>query len=141
MTRRKGCIYNVQAIKILWWRYSDEEILRMTTLAVFHDIGVYKVEEMDRLTKEEYELIKGHTIVGYNILSNMGIDDIRDIAILHHERLNGTGYPFGLKDDQISKEARIVAVADILSALIGKRSYKDEFLKGGGYINIIKYGV
>ena len=59
----------------------------------------------------------------------MGIDDIRDIAALHHEKLNGTGYPFGLRDNQISKEVRIVAVADILSALIGKRSYKDEFSK------------
>ncbi|MFQ9697470.1 MAG: HD-GYP domain-containing protein [Zhenhengia sp.] len=59
----------------------------------------------------------------------MGIDDIRDIAALHHEKLNGTGYPFGLRDDQISKEVRIVAVADVLSALIGKRSYKDEFSK------------
>lgn len=73
--------------------------------------------------------MKSHALVVYKILSNMGIDDIRDIAALHHEKLNGTGYPFGLRDDQISKEVRIVAVADILSALIGKRSYKDEFSK------------
>lgn len=102
--------------------------------SMLHDIGKLSIpinilEKKGSLTEEEFEVVKGHTIVGYNILSNMGIDDIRDIATLHHEKLNGTGYPFRLKADQISKEARIVAVADILSALIGKRSYKDEFSK------------
>lgn len=101
---------------------------------MLHDIGklsipIHILEKKGKLTHEEFEIIKCHTIVGYNILSNMGIDDIRDIATLHHEKLNGTGYPFGLKGDQISKEARIVAIADLLSALIGKRSYKDEFSK------------
>lgn len=102
--------------------------------SMLHDIGKLSIpinilEKKGKLTQEEFEIIKCHTIVGYNILSNMGIDDIRDIATLHHEKLNGTGYPFCLKGDNISKEARIVAVADVLSALIGKRSYKDEFSK------------
>lgn len=102
--------------------------------SMLHDIGKLSIpinilEKKGKLTQEEFEIIKCHTIVGYNILSNIGIDDIRDIATLHHEKLNGTGYPFCLKGDNISKEARIVAVADVLSALIGKRSYKDEFSK------------
>ena len=102
--------------------------------SMLHDIGKISIpinilEKKGSLTKEEFEVMKSHALVVYKILSNMGIDDIRDIAALHHEKLNGTGYPFGLRDDQISKEVRIVAVADILSALIGKRSYKDEFSK------------
>lgn len=112
----------------------DDQSTTIKIASMLHDIGklsipIHILEKQGRLTKEEFEVIKSHAIVGYNILSNMGIDDIRDIATLHHEKLNGTGYPFGLKDDQISKEARIVAVADVLSALIGKRSYKDEFSK------------
>lgn len=132
-------LHNITVEEISWQiskmvGLDDDKSTRIKIAAMLHDIGKLSIpikilEKKGSLTKEEYELIKGHTIVGYNILSNMGIDDIRDIAILHHERLNGTGYPFGLKDDQISKEARIVAVADILSALIGKRSYKDEFSK------------
>lgn len=112
----------------------DEQSTTIKIASMLHDIGklsipIHILEKQGRLTKEEFEVIKSHAIVGYNILSNMGIDDIRDIATLHHEKLNGTGYPFGLKDEQISKKARIVAVADVLSALIGKRSYKDEFSK------------
>ncbi|WP_317051127.1 HD-GYP domain-containing protein [Clostridium neonatale] len=63
------------------------------------------------------------------MLSDLGLDDIRDIAALHHEKLDGTGYPFKLKDSEISLEVRIVAIADIISALVGKRSYKGEFPK------------
>ena len=112
----------------------DDKSATIKVASMLHDIGklfipIRILEKQGSLTKEEYEIIKDHAIIGYRVLSNMGIDDIRDIATLHHEKLNGTGYPFGLKDHQISKEARIVAVADVLSALIGKRSYKKEFPK------------
>lgn len=112
----------------------DNTSVTIKIASMLHDIGklfipIHILEKQGSLTKEEFEIIKDHAIIGYRILSNMGIDDIRDIATLHHEKLNGTGYPFGLKDHQISKEARIVAVADVLSALIGKRSYKKEFPK------------
>lgn len=113
----------------------DEQVAtRIKIAAMLHDIGklfipISILEKEGRLTKEEFEVIKNHAIIGYRILSGMGIDDLRDIATLHHEKLNGKGYPFGLKGDQISKEARIVAIADVLSALIGKRSYKEPFSK------------
>ncbi|PHV70774.1 phosphohydrolase [Sporanaerobium hydrogeniformans] len=112
----------------------DDKSTIIKIASMLHDIGklsipIHILEKKGRLTKEEFEIIKSHAIVGYNILSDMGIDDIRDMATLHHEKLNGTGYPFGLKGNQISQEARIVAIADVLSALIGKRSYKDEFSK------------
>lgn len=102
--------------------------------SMLHDIGKISIpveilEKSDKLTKEEYEKIKEHAIIGYEILSGVGVDDLRDIAILHHERLDGTGYPFGLKGDEISLEARIVAIADVISALVYRRSYKKEFSK------------
>lgn len=113
----------------------DEEAARNIKIAsTLHDIGkitipVEILEKPDKLTHEEYEQIKDHAIIGYKILSDLGLDDLRDIATLHHEKLDGTGYPFGLKEDEISLEVRIVAIADVLSALVYKRMYKGEFPK------------
>lgn len=138
--RSESTILHTITVEEISWQISkmmgldDYKSTIIKIASMLHDIGKLSIpinilEKKGRLTKEEFEVIKSHAIVGYNILSDIGIDDIRDIATLHHEKLNGAGYPFGLKDDQISKEARIVAVADILSALIGKRSYKDAFTK------------
>lgn len=112
----------------------EDTLIKIKMASMLHDIGkivipINILEKPGSLTPKEFEIIKSHAIVGYNILSDIGIDDIRNIATLHHEKLNGEGYPFGLKGDEISKESRIVSVADVVSALIGKRSYKDEFPK------------
>lgn len=111
-----------------------EEINVIKTAALLHDIGKITVpleilEKPDKLTYEEMEIMKKHAEVTYNILSDIGLDKIRDIAALHHEKLDGSGYPFGLKGDKLPLAARIIAVADILGALLGKRSYKDSFQK------------
>lgn len=138
--RSESTVVHTITVEEISWQISkmlgldDYKSTIIKIASMLHDIGKLSIpinilENKGKLTQEEFEIIKCHTIVGYNILSNMGIDDIRDIATLHHEKLNGTGYPFCLKGDNISKEARIVAVADVLSALIGKRSYKDEFSK------------
>lgn len=112
--------------------FKEEDIDKIKASATLHDIGKVAVpieilEKPDKLSNDEFEIIKRHAIDGYNILSGLNIDDIRDIATLHHEKIDGTGYPFGIKGEMISVEARLVAVADILSALLGRRSYKDEF--------------
>ena len=113
----------------------DEETLDLIKLAAaLHDIGKIGIpmeilEKPGKLTVEEFEIIKGHTMIGYELLSGLNIDDIRDIGILHHEKLDGSGYPFGLKGDEICTEIRIVAISDIIGALIGTRSYKKEFSK------------
>ena len=138
--RSESTVVHTITVEEISWQISkmlgldDYKSTIIKIASMLHDIGKLSIpinilEKKGKLTQDEFEIIKCHTIVGYNILSNMGIDDIRDIATLHHEKLNGTGYPFCLKGDNISKEARIVAVADVLSALIGKRSYKDEFSK------------
>lgn len=112
----------------------EETTMKIKIASMLHDIGKISIpveilEKQGKLTLEEYDKIKNHAIVGYRILSDLGLDDIRDIAALHHEKLDGTGYPFKLKDSEISLEVRIVAIADIISALVGKRSYKGEFSK------------
>lgn len=113
----------------------DEKVLtKIKVAAALHDIGkigipVEILEKPGKLTDDEFEIMKSHAIIGYDILSNLNIDDIRDIGTLHHEKLDGTGYPFGLKGEEITVEMRIVAIGDIISALLGSRSYKEEFNK------------
>lgn len=113
---------------------NEEKQTRIRVASVLHDIGkigipVEILEKPGSLTNDEFEIMKGHARIGYNILSGLNIDDIRKIGTLHHEKLDGTGYPFGLKGDEITLEMRIVAIADIASALLGARSYKEEFNK------------
>lgn len=113
---------------------NEESLIKIKLAAALHDIGktgisVDILEKPGKLTDEEFEIMKSHAIMGYNILSDLNIDDIRDIGTLHHEKLDGTGYPFGIREKEITKEMRIVAISDIVSALIGIRSYKNEFDK------------
>lgn len=112
----------------------EEALDKIKIASVLHDIGkiaipVQILEKPEKLTQEEFEIMKKHSLIGYNILSNLNIDDIRDIATLHHEKIDGTGYPFGIKGDELTAESKIVAIGDIASALIGVRSYKKSFEK------------
>lgn len=100
--------------------------------AAFHDIGKIKIPDEilhkeDRLSDKEFEIIKKHPIYSYEILKEALGEEIAKIASMHHERLDGSGYPYGLKGDQIPIESQIIAVADIFDALTTKRSYRDAF--------------
>ncbi len=99
--------------------------------AALHDIGKIGVKDgilnkPGPLDPDEFETIKAHADVGYNIClplrENLGsaLEVIRN----HHEKLDGSGYPDGLKGDEISKEARIMAVVDIYDALVTDRPYR-----------------
>ena len=98
--------------------------------ATIHDIGkIYLPAEIlskpTKLTDVEYALIKSHTQVGYDILKDITFPwPVADIAHQHHERLDGSGYPQGLKGDEICLEARIVAVADVVEAMGSHRPYR-----------------
>lgn len=113
----------------------DDETLKLLDFsALVHDLGkittpVEILEKPGKLTDEEMKIMQEHVVVTYEILNDLGFDKITKIASYHHEKLDGSGYPFGIKGKDLFREARIVAVADILSALIGARSYKDEFPK------------
>ncbi|WP_341202127.1 HD domain-containing phosphohydrolase [Planomicrobium okeanokoites] len=100
--------------------------------ALLHDVGKIGIPDdilrkPDRLTKEEYDSIKLHTVIGADILSNMepkrAMADVIQTARSHHERMDGSGYPDGLKGDEISLFARIVGVADTFDAMTTARSY------------------
>lgn len=103
--------------------------------APLHDIGKVAIPDSilrkpGKLTPEEYEEMKKHTVYGAKMLANAESRLLRlaaKVAIGHHERFDGTGYPYGLKGEQISIEARIVTVADVFDALSSKRVYKGEW--------------
>ncbi len=98
-----------------------------------HDIGKIGISDTillkpARLTAEEREIMETHTTIGYNILkgsSSAYLSMAASIALHHHEHFDGNGYPHGLKGEEIPVEARIVAVADTLDALMTVRPYKD----------------
>lgn len=98
--------------------------------ALLHDIGKISVPaeiltKPGKLDRIEFELVKRHTVVGYRILKNIPFSfSIHDIVLQHHERLDGSGYPRGLKGDQILTEARIIAVADVVEAMMTHRPYR-----------------
>ncbi|MDQ6981759.1 MAG: HD domain-containing phosphohydrolase, partial [Mariprofundus sp.] len=95
-----------------------------------HDIGkIHLPSEIlskpTRLTEIEYLLIQGHSQVGYDILKDIDFPwPVADIAHQHHERMDGSGYPQGLKGEEICLEARIVAVADVVEAMTNHRPYR-----------------
>ncbi len=107
---------------------SRQEGMRVT--GYLHDIGkiVIPIEILvkpSRLTLQEFELVKNHVIAGYNAIKDISFPWPLARAVLeHHERLDGSGYPKGLKGDEISMEGRILAIADIYDAMTSHRPYR-----------------
>lgn len=108
----------------------DEQFEGLMMAAFVHDIGKILVpadilSKPGRLTRPEFDMIKDHARIGYEILKNIEFPwPIANIVLQHHERLNGTGYPSGLSGNQIIPEARILAVADVVEAMISHRPYR-----------------
>lgn len=114
-----------------WLGKSEDEASLIGKAGYLHDIGKCKIDpailnKPSSLTKEEFETMKGHTTYGYSILTRSlpRTPEYSLVALQHHERLDGSGYPRGLTDDDIHEYARIVAVADIYSAMISSRVYR-----------------
>lgn len=108
----------------------DNRCQAVRMAAIIHDIGKLIVpaeilSKPGQLTDLEFQLIKGHPAVSYEILNIIDFPwPVADIILQHHERLNGSGYPKGLCGDQICLEARILAVADTMEAIISHRPYR-----------------
>lgn len=107
-----------------------ERIQGLQLGGMIHDIGkIYVPAEIlsrpGRLSAAEFEIIKSHPEVGYDILKDVKFPwPVADIVLQHHERLDGSGYPRGLKGDEIILEARILAVADVVEAITAHRPYR-----------------
>jgi len=108
----------------------SEELMQLEFACILHDIGKIAIPERilnktSRLTPDEFELIKRHPSIGYDIVKDIHFLSHANQAIIqHHERIDGKGYPYGLEDDEICLEAKILAVADAYDAMTSERVYK-----------------
>lgn len=116
--------------KIAFPQISKEDLDTLTLAGLLHDIGKMMISDdvllkKDRLTIAEFNVIKTHVLHGNNILKNMNLDPrIAEVAMRHHERCDGSGYPGGYHGDQISPFAKIVAIADTYDAMTSDRVYR-----------------
>jgi len=107
-----------------------EDLDRLRIAALLHDVGKIGVDDRvlkkpGKLTDEEFDLMKQHTVKGANIMRPVGqLKDVLPGIELHHERMDGKGYPYGLPAEQIPLMARIIAVADTLDAITTNRPYQ-----------------
>ena len=115
--------------------YSERECNRISYVALMHDCGKISIpvtilQKKDKLTEEEYEVIKSHTTYGNQMLRDFSsIDGISMGALYHHERYDGKGYPSGIAGEEIPMIARIIGVADSLDAMNSNRCYRPRLTK------------
>ncbi len=138
-------VKNFSRILLNTWRtfhpeceFSDHDIDLMVNASALHDIGKIAIPDEillkpGRLTREEFETMKQHTVLGCEILENFKQEDndfykyCYEICRYHHERSDGRGYPDGLKGDEIPVWAQVVSVADVYDALVSPRVYKTPY--------------
>ncbi|MCL2874245.1 MAG: response regulator [Defluviitaleaceae bacterium] len=128
--------------KVYYDQIKDWDFDLIAECSLLHDVGKINtpdaiLKKPDKLTLEEFEIMKNHALAGKSIIEkivarsgeNVFLNNAKIFAFSHHERWNGTGYPEGLKGEEISLQGRIMAIVDVYDALISKRSYKDAFTK------------
>lgn len=116
-----------------WINLSSSELLNLVHSGLLHDIGKAKIRDSllnkkTKLTDEEMEIMRSHPVVGYQLLDNPEFheQDILDGVLSHHERYDGSGYPYGLTGTNISLYGRIIAIADIFDAMTTNKSYRNK---------------
>ena len=121
------------------YNLTPDDCYLISTASAFHDIGKVGIDELilnkpGKLTKEEFETMKEHTLIGASMLDKLEhykdekmIKIAYQICRWHHERYDGKGYPDGLTGEQIPIAAQVVSVADVYDALVSKRVYKDAY--------------
>lgn len=111
--------------------YSDDDAKTLYIMALMHDVGKIGIPDAiinkpGALTDEEFKIVKSHPVIGADILKEVdAFEKISEIALNHHERVDGKGYPNGLTGNEISDEVAIVSVADAYDAMTSRRSYRD----------------
>nr|MCR5618768.1 HD domain-containing protein [Lachnospiraceae bacterium] len=131
---------------------NDEYIQSVINSAPLHDLGKIKISDLilnksAKLDDDEYENMKQHTLFGKDVIERAKmlspgsdyLDEALNLATYHHEKWDGSGYPKGLKGEEIPLSARIMAISDVFDALLSKRSYKNPFTFEQA-MNIIKEG-
>lgn len=124
--RRVGKI----AMRIAQEYEASYDLITLGIAATLHDIGKINTPAVillkpGKLTKEEFDVIKRHPLDSYEILKEHYAPEISEAALQHHERMDGSGYPYGLQGEEICTNARIIAIADVFDAMTSIRSYHE----------------
>ena len=113
-----------------WLGFSEADQLMAASCGLFHDIGKLAIppeiiQKPGKLTPEEFKIIQTHPLKGYEILNEYSLNKhILDAALLHHEKCDGSGYPYGLMGADIDRFAKIVTIADVFDAMTSERVYR-----------------
>lgn len=123
---------------------SSAQVESLETIGYLHDIGKIGIQDVilnkpGSLTPEEYEIVKKHPAIGEVIVADLGLTPEESSIIRHHhEKWDGSGYPDGLKGEDIPLLARIVSVADAFDAMTSKRAYRDAMSRGESVSELVK---
>ncbi|MDF2841227.1 MAG: metal dependent phosphohydrolase [Clostridia bacterium] len=115
-----------------WMGLSEKQVDELAIAGLLHDLGKTKVSDQllskpGKLTPEEFDEVKKHTILGYMLMEKV-VDispEVKYAILMHHEKIDGTGYPTGATENQIPLYAKIIAVADIYDAMTSNRTYRE----------------
>ena len=125
--------------------YNRSMLEKLAAGTILHDVGKILLDQnilnkVDKLTTEEFEYLKTHTTVGYESLKKcINLTELsRIIALQHHERMDGTGYPNGLKAGELHEFARIAAIADVYDALVSNRCYRGRWSSNNAVNYLVK---
>lgn len=127
---------NVSVIGLIlgkWLGFPKADLEQIILSGVLHDVGKLTIpkgilNKSGKLTDAEYEIVKSHAKKGYNLIRNHDLDiRVKEAVLLHHERCDGSGYPFAIKQNKIPAFAKIIAISDVYDAMTTSRSYRNEF--------------
>jgi len=118
-----------------WIGLEDKKVLLLTYSGLLHDIGKTQIDSKifstnKPLTEDELKKMKSHPLLGYKIVNEINFLDksVAQGILMHHERIDGSGYPLGLQSDKISQFAKIISIADVFDAINSNRSYRKKKL-------------
>lgn len=125
-----------------WLHFSEADQMMATACGLFHDVGKFMLptgvlRKPGKLTPEEFEIVKTHTTEGFHLLGryNSIPEPVKNTALMHHEKCDRSGYPYGLTGDEIDKFSKIVTIADIFDAMTSERAYRSAMCP----FTVIKY--
>ncbi len=114
-----------------WLKLPESEIKLLLNAGILHDVGKTKVpmeilNKRGPLTQSEFDVIKKHSVYGFELVKDIPDinEKVKNAVLMHHEKENGTGYPYGMKSEGISYFAKIISIADVFDALTSERVYK-----------------
>ena len=114
-----------------WLHFSEADQMMATACGLFHDVGKFILpagilRKPGKLTQDEFEIVKTHTTEGFHLLGryNSIPEPVKNAALKHHEKCDGSGYPYGLTGEDIDKFSKIVTIADIFDAMTSERVYR-----------------